>query len=182
MRIIEFRHRRQQHDEGVVGKPNVGKRGVRRRRPEWANDRKDLDRENQPRIMSRRARDSDLDPTRRSPYRPAASVNAVSTGLTEDRTRSHDLRFKDFLHHGRQPQKIRRLMGTPMRVRLSDHWYHSSAITHRGLTRKSPAVATEELCCVRVLSTQTEKRQNCNNDYDQSNNIDNPVHDGLLSW
>jgi transposase len=43
--------------------PRSGDRGgVRRRRPEWAHDRTDPDRENQQDAASRRARSSDLDP------------------------------------------------------------------------------------------------------------------------
>jgi hypothetical protein len=38
--------------------------------------------------MSLVARIQDLDLIRRSPYRPAASDSAASTGLTEDRNRS----------------------------------------------------------------------------------------------
>ncbi len=52
--------------------------------------------------------ESDLDLIRRSPYRPAASANAAFIGLTEDRTRSHALRLRNFLHHRRQPQKTLR--------------------------------------------------------------------------
>ena len=55
--------------------------------------------------MSITARESDLDLIRRSPYRPAASENAASKGLTEDRTRSLAHRIRNFLLHGRQPQK-----------------------------------------------------------------------------
>jgi hypothetical protein len=41
-------------------------RGVRSRRPEWAHDRMDRERENQFGILSLEARDKDLDPLRRS--------------------------------------------------------------------------------------------------------------------
>ena len=55
--------------------------------------------------MSRKARCQDLDLTCRSPYRPAAFKSAAFKGLTEDRTRSPAHWFRNFLHHGRQPQK-----------------------------------------------------------------------------
>src|ERR1017187_513410 len=41
--------------------------------PNGQNDRTDLDQENQFRVVSVEARESDLDLVRRSPYRPAAS-------------------------------------------------------------------------------------------------------------
>ena len=73
--------------------------------PNGQNDRTSLGQENQLSVMSIQARRTDLDLLRRSPYRQAASVNAASIGLTEDRTRSHALRIQNLLHNGRQPQK-----------------------------------------------------------------------------
>jgi transposase len=55
--------------------------------------------------LSIEARLKDLDLTCRSPYRPAASENAVHEGLTEERTRSRAHLIKTLLHTGRQPQK-----------------------------------------------------------------------------
>src|SRR6056297_20592 len=40
--------------------------------------------------------------------------NAAQRGLTEDRTRSHANRVRNFLHHGRQPQKRLLLAGSMM--------------------------------------------------------------------
>jgi hypothetical protein len=52
-----------------------------------------------------KVRRTDLDPIRRSPYRPAASESAAFKGLTEERIRSHVQWVKNFLHNGRPPQK-----------------------------------------------------------------------------
>lgn len=41
------------------------------------------------RLRTEKVRTRELDPIRRSPYRPAAPENAANEGLTEDRTRSH---------------------------------------------------------------------------------------------
>lgn len=53
-----------------------------------------------------RARLQDLDRVRRSPYRPAASRNAV---MKRPERRTHSItsysRLKSFLHQGRQPEK-----------------------------------------------------------------------------
>ncbi len=46
-----------------------------------------------------------MDRIRRSPYRPAASESAAKKGLTEDRTRSHLKKVRNYLRNGRQPQK-----------------------------------------------------------------------------
>lgn len=70
-----------------------------------AIDRADPDRENQPSPSCFQTRNKDLDPIRRSPYRPAAFENAAFKGLTEDRNRSLAHKVRYFLHHRRQPQK-----------------------------------------------------------------------------
>ncbi|WP_208858217.1 hypothetical protein, partial [Ensifer sp. LC163] len=56
--------------------------------PNGRYDRTDLDQENQCKAMSDKARLTDLDLIRRSPYRPAASESVAPKGLTEDRARS----------------------------------------------------------------------------------------------
>src|SRR6056297_430469 len=64
--------------------------------------------------------------------------NAAQRGLTEDRTRSHANRVRNFLHHGRQPQKaafLRRKgapgshdQGWPSRYSTPpDHWGNVAA-------------------------------------------------------
>ena len=84
----------QVHGAAITGQPKFRKKLSRQgfskfmADPNGQNDRTDLDQENQLRVVSIEARESDLDLVRRSPYRPAASENAAFKGLTEDRTRS----------------------------------------------------------------------------------------------
>ena len=68
-------------------------------------DRTDPEWENQGCSQCNKHDGKDLDPIRRSPYRPAAFEKPTSQGLTEDRTRSRARKVENFLHYGRQSQK-----------------------------------------------------------------------------
>jgi len=52
--------------------------------------------------------------------------SAAKRGLTEDRTRSHAKRVRNFLHNGRQPQKCPRDMTSRSPLSASTTWFEPS--------------------------------------------------------